>query len=349
MKLSEISEFELINRFKKIIKDTSLGDDILVTIGDDAAVCKLEKKNTYTLISTDSLLENVHFKFTYAQPYTVGCKAVYVNVSDIAAMGGIPKYLLISVSAKKDLSLSLLEDIYKGIVRASNKYRIKIIGGNTSSGCNDLAINITIIGSIEKKHIVTRSGAKTGDLIVVTGSIGEAYAGFKVLQGDIKPTNNLKKCIKKHLLPEPRVNEGRLIAVKGLATSMIDISDGLASDLGHLLTESKKGARIYANQIPISPQTKKIAKIFNDAPLDYALYGGEDYELLFTLPPQKLGKCLNYFKQNSFFPPTVIGEIEVDKERFVIINETGQEYPLTKKGFDHFQCSPLTKKLISYY
>ena len=253
--LSDIGEFQLLNKFKKLAKDN--GPDILVSIGDDTAAFTFDKKNPCILISTDSLLENIHFTLSSASPQQVGYKAVCVNISDIAAMGGIPKYILTSISVGKNTPAKVLNDLYKGIIKCTKKYNLKIIGGNTTASYAGLIITITIIGATGKKQIITRKGAQAGDLIVITGSIGEAYAGLNLLKNKASLAHRHKKCIYRHLLPEPRLHEGRLLALHKLATAMIDISDGLASDLRHILEEANVGANLYLDQLPISYETKK--------------------------------------------------------------------------------------------
>lgn len=310
-------EFGLIERIKSKIK--SYSRDVIKGIGDDSAVLKYDKKN-YMLFTTDSLVENVHFSLKYFSAEQIGMKAIEQNVSDIAAMGGIPKYALVSFSFPHNTDVNFIDELCNGINKKSKKYKISVVGGNITHS-KEVMINISMIGFVEKKHLTLRDKAKIGDLIFCSGDVGQSAAGLGLLK------NNKKgKSIKKHLEPECRLDLSRKL-VKIKINSMIDVSDGVASEVKHVCDESKVGAIIYAGKIPISKDTVTDAKIIKKNPLDLALYGGEDFELIFTAGRNKL-------KQLEKFDVKVIGEI-VDKRNGIKLIKDNKELKL-KKGYDHF-------------
>ena len=276
MKIEKIGEFGLIN---KIASKTRNSRDVVVGIGDDAAVLKYTK-DKYLLLTTDMLVEDVHFKLKSKRAGTgggltgfqIGRKALAVNISDIAAMGGLPEYALISAGLPPGLPLKFAEDIYRGINSLARKYNIDIVGGDTVKS-EKLVINIALSGAVEKKYLVTRKGAKCGDLIFVTGPLG----------GSIQA---------KHFKFEPRVKAARALVKKIKPTSMIDISDGLSSDLTRIIEAGNIGALIYEEQIPVSGAARKKAVDKKIRPVEFALHDGEDFELLFTLPASKIRKIM---------------------------------------------------------
>jgi len=287
---------------------------LVAGIGDDAAVIKYGKD--YLLFTTDMMLEGVHFDLHYITPYQIGFKLISVNVSDIYAMGGTPMYALLNIALRKKTETSFFNMLFKGIKHALSYYKTILIGGDISAVRKDIYLSATIIGSTIKP--ILRSGAKEGDKIYVTGYLGESACGLEILKKKgmcVKPSNNL---LKRHLMPAAR-NPDKL---KGIATSMIDISDGLLIDLTRLCDESKVGARIYEEKIPISPQMRKTALSLGLSPLNLAMTGGEDYELLFTAPHNKKIKAI------------YIGDI-VKSER-VIIDKLGFKKAFEPKGYQHF-------------
>ncbi len=318
MKIKGIGgEAGLIGRIKNKAKLYS--KDIAVGIGDDAAVLKHDKKYHF-LFTKDSLVEDVHFSLKYFKPEQVGMKAVEQNVSDIAAMGGIPKYALLSFYFPKNIGIEMVEGIIDGINKKCGEYKISIIGGNISSS-KQIIIGIAMIGFVEKKYLGLRSGARINDLIFCTGNVGSSALGFELLKKKFKGNS-----IKKHLEPKSRLGlAGKLVKV-GI-NSMIDVSDGVASEIKHICDESKVGAVIYADKIPISKNTIKDAEKIKKDALDFALYGGEDFELIFTASKNKLKKLKGY-------DVTVIGEI-VDRKYGIRLIKNNKRLKL-RNGFDHF-------------
>ena len=311
-------EFGLIGRIKKGINLFS--KDVAVGIGDDAAVLKYDKNN-YMLLTTDMLVENDHFSLKYWTPGQIGMLAIEQNVSDIAAMGGIPKFAVISLALPNDVNVEFVDDLYKGINKKAKEYRIDIVGGNITHS-REIVINVALIGLVEKKYLALRSGAKIGDLIFCSGNAGKSAAGLELLRHDKKG-----KSIKQHLEPKSRLKLSRELIKIGI-NSMIDVSDGVASEVKHICNESKAGAVIYADKIPISRNTINDSKKINKNPLDFALYGGEDFELVFTAYKNKLNKLKK-------FDVTVIGEI-VNKKNGIKLIRNNKKTNI-ESGFDHFK------------
>lgn len=333
MQIREIGEFGLIQRLKK---RTRFSDPSVVKgIGDDCAVVKI-CDDQLLLITCDLLLEGVHFNLTYTDSYHLGKKALAVNLSDIAAMGGNPRFYLVSLGLPPALSLAFVEGLYQGMEEMAKKYKLSLVGGNISSS-RKILLDITLCGESQPRETVYRDGARAGDAIFVTGTLGDSSLGLTVLKSGskVKDTPALRKLAEKHLSPQPRVREGRFIAAHHLATAMIDISDGLVSDLNHILEESRRGAEIWIEKLPLSPQVMKYSHIYRKNYIDLALAGGEDYELLFTVPQERLKKFSRLSRQVSL-PVTMIGKITGEKGKIHLIKNDGEPYLLRREGFRHF-------------
>lgn len=297
-RITEIGEFGLIARIKKIIKTDST---VVRGLGDDCAVLKFDKNN-YQLFTCDMIVEGTDFTLK-DNPYLIGRKAIAVSISDIAACAGLPRYCLVSLGMPKNTSLKFIDKIIKGMLSVAKQYKINLVGGDMSRG-RQLTIDISMLGLVEKKNFVLRNGAKTGDIIFVTGGLGGSILG-------------------KHLKFTPRIKEARFLVQNFKVNSMIDISDGLAQDLGHILEESKRGAIIYEDLIPLSKQAQGL----NDA-----LYMGEDFELLFTLSRNEARRLI--LKGPLNFRP--IGEIIDKKYGFKLVDKRGKEKIIKPGGFRHF-------------
>jgi len=332
MQLTEIGEFGLIREIREqLTKFQEKG--VAVGIGDDAAAVEIEGRKL-TLLTTDTLVEDVHFKWDYTSPFEVGWKSLAVNISDIAAMGGNPLYSLISLSLPSKMGNFNVEDLYKGLKKAASEYKINIVGGNIVHS-PIFSITISLIGEVEKENILLRSGAKKGDLIYVTGELGSSRAGLECLRNlNLKVDLEIKKSlVRKHLLPSPRLEEGQILARGGVATAAIDISDGLVSDLFRITEESRVGAILWEERIPISLACKEVANEVGICPQEWALYGGEDYELLFTAFRDKKEKI-----KESGFSSYLIGEIIGKEDGISLIKkESREKIPLEDKGYDHFR------------
>ncbi|MEK6943016.1 MAG: thiamine-phosphate kinase [Nanoarchaeota archaeon] len=316
MKLKNLGELGII---KNIREKTHTPNEVLMGIGDDAAVLEFNKKQ-FLLCTTDALVENVHFSLNYFNPWQIGAKAIEQNASDIAAMGGIPKYAVVSLMLPSNLDVNFVDRLYDGIGKTAKKYSTSIVGGNISKS-KDIIVSISMLGFVEKKYLALRSGAKKGDIILCSGDVGKSAAGLELLKKGKKGES-----IKNHLEPKCRLDlAGKLVKI-GI-NSMIDISDGIASEVMHICEESKVGAVIYADKIPISKDTIKDAKLLGKNHLDLALYGGEDFELLFTAPKSKIKKLIG-------LGASVIGEI-TDKKSGIKLIKNNKEIRL-RKGFEHF-------------
>jgi len=340
MKLSSLGEFGLIERIRKRTPKTS--SRTLLGIGDDAAAIKVSS-SSLLIATTDMLLEGVHFDLTYTDLYSLGWKSAAVNLSDIAAMGGTPRACLVSIGIPSSFSVEQIEDLYEGLQVQLDRYSVDLVGGDTCKSLMGLMINITILGEVKRETIVSRAGARPGDRIFVTGTLGDSAAGLEILKGRsnvqgfvgskrIKmhdaPYNTL---ILRHLCPIPRIEWGRKIALADCASAMIDISDGLSSDLEHICKPSNVGAVIVADKIPLSKSLQRAESILARNSLDYALSGGEDYELLVTVPLPKVKKL-----RSLKIPLTEIGEISLTK-KLLIADTRGKKTSLRPQGYDHFK------------
>ncbi len=312
MKVKEIGEFGLIDRITKKSKKK----DVLIGIGDDAAVVKTKKG--LEILTTDCLVEGDHFKKDWFTPQQIGMKAIEINVSDVAAMGGIPKYVLVSLCLPEDIDVDFIEDMYKGMWKTCGKYNIEIIGGNMTHS-KQIIISITLTGEVSKKNLLLRSGAKIGDYIFVSGPIGNGRAGLRVFQENLEDFSQVKK---KYL--EPRARLDFALKIAPYVNSMIDISDGLAPEIKHICDESKCGAIIYKEKIPINDDVKSTARALDEDEYNYALFGGEDFELVYTVTKNNLKNVQGY----------IVGEIVKGNE--INLQDRGITKIIKEKGYDHF-------------
>ena len=319
MKIRDIGgEFGIIDRIKRGIRIYS--KDVIAGIGDDAAVLECGKSK-YMILKTDTLLENVHFSLKYCSAAQAGMKVIEQNASDMAAMGAIPRHAMISLALPGNIGLEFIDGLYGGINKKAKEYRINVVGGNLSRS-KEIVINAALIGYVEKKYLVLRSGAKAGDLIFCSGNVGKSAAGLELLRQNLSGSS-----IKKHLEPRCRLDLAGKLARIGI-NSMIDVSDGIASEVLHICEQSDTGAIIYADKIPIAKETIIDAKKTGKSALDFALYGGEDFELVFTADKSRL-------KRLERHDVKVIGEI-ISKKHGVKLVKDGKKSDL-ESGFDHFK------------
>lgn len=335
--LAELGEFGLINRLTKAIKLVQKSS--VKGVGDDAAV--LNHKDKQTLVTTDLLIEGVHFDLSFMPLKHLGYKAVMVNLSDVYAMNGTATQITVSVAVSNRFSLEAIEDLYAGIHLACKAYQVDLVGGDTTSSTKGLLISITAIGEAKAEEIVYRNGAKTNDLLVVTGDLGAAYLGLQILEREkqvfeVNPNSQpdldqYAYLIERQLKPEARRDIVKLFRdLKLKPTAMIDISDGLASETIHICQQSKVGCRLYEDKIPLDPQVIATCEELNLDSTTIALSGGEDYELLFTIAPSDYDKI----KGNPNF--TVIGHITDTSLGMHLITRADQQIPLTAQGWDAF-------------
>jgi thiamine-monophosphate kinase len=336
--LSQIGEFGLIRRltsgFVTQNKETIKG------IGDDAAVIR-SNAGTDTLISTDMLLEGVHFDLTYMPLKHLGYKAAVVNFSDIYAMNGRPKQLFVSLACSNRFPVEALEQIYEGLLLACKAYGVDLAGGDTTSSKAGLILSLSVSGEVASGKAVLRNGAKTGDLLVVSGDLGGAYVGLQVLerektvfmehpgaQPDLEGNDYI---LERQLKPEARMDVVEFLnEVGAIPTAMIDVSDGLSSEILHICSQSNVGCRLYEEKIPIDPTTYAMAREFELDPTVCALSGGEDYELLFTISQS------DYEKIKGSPLLTIIGHITDASEGVNMIDKSGGMHQLTAQGWNSF-------------
>ena len=338
--ISKLGEFGLIRRLTEGIEPQNPSTNYAV--GDDAAVLSYPAEKEI-LVTTDLLLEGVHFDLTYVPLKHLGYKAAVVNFSDIYAMNGEPKQITVSLGISKRFSVEDMDALYAGIRLACEDYHVDIVGGDTTSSYTGLTISITCIGEVEKGKAVYRNGAKETDLICVTGDLGAAYMGLQllereksVLQGadkDVQPDFSGKEyLLERQLKPEARRDIIRKLAEEGVQpTAMMDISDGLSSELLHICTQSKMGCRIYEEHLPIDYQTAVMAEEFNMNVSTCALNGGEDYELLFTVP------IADHSKVADMEGVRLIGHITKPELGCALITRDGQEFELKAQGWNPLQ------------
>ncbi len=299
-KLSHIGEFGLIDLLKQKMSSSR---DVIKGIGDDAAVMRLDVRK-FLLLTTDMLVEGVHFT-KRMDPFGIGHKAMACNISDIAAMGGWPTFAVVSLGVPGRLGVDFVKKIYQGLNALARSFRVAIVGGDTVRS-RTIVINVALLGEVNRRQLVLRSGAKVGDQIFVTGPLGRSFQSGR------------------HLTFTPRIAESQFLVKHFLPTAMIDLSDGLSSDLGHILDQSRVAARIYADKVPLNPR----------ATLQQALTDGEDFELLFTLPKKEASRLAKTKSKGCEW--IWIGEIVEKKNGLILRSRHGQETPVRRKGFRHF-------------
>jgi thiamine-monophosphate kinase len=333
--VTELGEFGLIEHITQNFPLRNASS--IKGIGDDAAVIEVLDKQT--VITNDLLVEGVHFDFTYVPPKHLGYKAVSVNVSDIYAMNAKPKQIVVGLAFSNRFGLEFIEEIYEGIRLACEVYEVDLVGGDTSSSYSGMTLSVTAIGEADEKDIVYRNGAKQNDLLVVSGDLGGAYMGLQLLEREKSVYEDDREMqpdltgheyvLERQLKPEARRDVPEILEALGVKpTSMIDISDGLSSEVIHLCKQSKTGVRLYEEKIPIDPTVYDLCSEFNLTTTTVALNGGEDYELLFTIDIQDHDKI----KANPNF--TVIGHITQESEGINLLTRDDQLIKLNAQGWD---------------
>lgn len=338
LEISKLGEFGLISRIRNNFQTNH--PRTIRGIGDDAAV--IDAGDEFLLVSTDMLVEGIHFDLAYMPLMHLGYKSIAVNVSDIAAMNGKAQQITVSLGLSNRFSVEAIDALYAGIKAACENYSIDLVGGDTTSSTSGLIISVTAIGRVAKNRVTYRSGARENDIVCVTGDLGGAFAGLQVLErekqvflSDPEMQPGLEKydyIVGRQLRPEARAEIILDLEEFGIIpTSMIDVSDGLASELLHLSNESKVGVRIYEDKIPIDQNTFDTAVEFNLDPITCALNGGEDYELLFTIRKTDQEKIKNH--------PDVhmIGYMHSRIDQNVMVSKSGNLVPLRAQGWDHFK------------
>ncbi len=332
--MMDLSEDELVEAIRRVLSDAPAG--VIVGIGDDAAV--VEAGSGSQVLTTDMLVEDVHFERAFASPRDLGAKAIVVNVSDVAAMAASPRYALVSLGIPSDLEAAWVIELVGGMRAACQEYALTLVGGDTDRA-DRIVISVSVVGEVAPGRALTRAGAHPGDLIVVTGSLGAAAGGFALSRAHPSKVGRAlaapwgRELLDAFARPVARVGEGQTLQQAG-ATAMMDISDGLAKDLSRLCAESGVGARIELGRVPVAPALRPAAEVLGLDPLELALSGGEDYELLATIDVTNLELARRELEERFGVTLTDVGVII--EEGLLAVRPTGETAPLEPKGWDHF-------------
>lgn len=327
MKFVKKSEFEFIETIRRRYSLSKIGDD-----------CAILPKNSRTelVITADLLVEDVDFRLEWSKPEFIGHKAAAVSLSDIAAMGATPVWAMISVGVPNTIwETEFIDRFYDGYMRLARRFNVELVGGDLSKTPDKIVIDSIVAGEVKRGRAVRRSGAQTGDFIFVSGELGGAAVGLNLLENGVRYSSADKsrqqRLLLRQLQPNPRNSDGEFLGMRKLATAMIDLSDGLSSDLAHICAASNVGARIYAGKIPFDKELNRIAGSFKEK-IDFALNGGEDFELLFTVNPKKYRRYEKEFEKLGF---SQIGEITSNARIIELVNDN-KAAVLQSKGFSHF-------------
>jgi thiamine-monophosphate kinase len=333
-KLGKLGEFGVIDLFRRMVRPAR--DWVSTGIGDDCAVLKLGGAERL-LVTTDMLVEDVHFLRDGISPSQLGWKSMAVNLSDIAAMGGDPAAAFLALGLTPDIDRTFLNALRDGLLDCASRFGVDLLGGDTVASNGGLVLSLTVLGRASSTEVVTRNGAGPGDVVFVGGGVGDSAAGLHLLlgsPGQIDPADR-GQLLKAHLEPQPQVELGRLLARNHLVTAMIDVSDGVLQDLGHLCEESQVGADLLADQLPVSGAVRRLALSAGRDPLDWALSGGEDYVLLFCVPSDREAEAIRLCEKELEIQVVPIGTI--GKERRIRVRRDGVWTRPEELGYDHFR------------
>ena len=342
MKVKELGEFSLIERLVEVLGASArgTGQGVIRGIGDDAAVLQGTAGHRL-LVSCDMLLEGVHFNWDFVSPEQLGWRALAANLSDIAAMGGRPRWVLVSLGLPGDTPVKKVEGIYRGISLLANEFGVTIVGGDTTNSPRGIVLDITVLGEALRNMVAYRSSAREGDLILVTGELGRSAAGLACLQQKVNPDDSVKEVAQAYLTPCPRVREAALLMRSGLVRALNDISDGLASETNEIAAASGLGAVLVEKRIPLGSATKNVAGILDHDPLHWALFGGEDFELLLTIPGGKgaaaqVRQLKRTLQRTCGTPLSVIGRMVRADEGIKLEKKGRKAEKLIGRGYEHF-------------
>lgn len=327
LRVNALGEWGLIARIRAAV---ARGARLPVDIGDDAFVGNIAGTSSL-VVTTDLLVEGTHFRRDWATPRQIGRKSLAVNLSDLAAMGACrPRFCVVGLALPGTTPVSFVKELYTGMQDMARKWQVRIAGGDTVKNDKNIVISITIMGEIQKGRAITRAGAQVGDYVAVTGPFGDAAGGLYLLQNRVKTGRaDRRYLLKRHLLPEPRLDASRRLAGTGRITSMIDSSDGLALSLRFIGEESRVGARIDLDRVPVSPHLRRLCQGGEPKLLPLVLQGGEEYELVFTFPPAAAPVI-----QKAYPGAAIIGVIT--RERKITYHVNNKPYPLPAPVFQHF-------------
>lgn len=335
MNISELGEFPLIERIGRRLPPYR--KEVRVGVGDDVAVLEWDSR-TYQLATCDIQVEGVHFLRESITPYQLGRRAAAINLSDIAAKGGAPQHCLVSLALPPELEVSWIESLYDGLREEIGGYGADIVGGNVSKTEGPVVIDLFLLGEVSRDEVLLRSGACPGDVVLVTGWLGEAAAGLALVHQPDLPVakEEGEQLLGAYLTPTPRVWEGRAVAGSRRATAMIDLSDGLSSDIGHICDRSGVGVRLWVDRLPISGPTGRVAELIGGVDWALAVQGGEDYELCFTVPQRAAEELAAEVEEATGSVVTCVGEVLPEEAGRWIQLPDGGEVLLKRGGWDHF-------------
>jgi len=333
-----MNERELIT-FIAGLSPSGHNQDLLLAIGDDCAVVRKTREQVL-LYSTDTLIEKVHFDLAWHPPYLLGRKAVSVNVSDVAAMGGQPRYLLFSLGLPKGFDEDWARELVRGVINACDEYGCTLVGGDTVASPAGITLGLTVVGEMLEQEVIYRSGAREGDMVLVSGPLGSAAAGLALCRQGYGNDERFARLCQAHLNPSARVNLGKMLAASGLVHAMMDLSDGLATDLGHVCRAGRLSAILFRDQLPAIPVLSDAAQLLDVDPVQWMIGGGEDYELLVTVAPSATKKLQEKVAGSGYVLYPVGRMIAGDKGtiRLAPSEGAGQASAIEVEfsGYDHF-------------
>ncbi len=344
MTLRELGEFGLISRLRarwpQPAHRSQLPAGVVVGPGDDAAAIR-PRADRLLLFTVDAMIEDIHFRRRWMPPRDLGWKAMVQNISDIAAMGGQPTHALVCLSLPGDLDATFVDALYDGLEAAGAEYGAGIVGGDIVGSTAGVAVSVSLLGEVEQEMLMRRSGAQAGDILAVTGCLGDAAAGLRLLEAGQSPAGGAplacgeEPAVARHLRPTLRLDEARVLARSGEVSAAIDISDGLAGDASRIAEESRVGVRLWAERVPIGGACKQVAQRLGVDALELALRGGEDYELLVAVRANAVERLAEYLHHETGTELTAVGEVVAAERGITLIAADGGETPLGA-AWDHF-------------
>ncbi len=334
--ISDLGEFPLIDAIAQIVAVER--PDVVVGIGDDVAVLA-DGEHELVLATVDSQVEDVHFLRQLITPRQLGRRALAINLSDIAAMGGRAQHALVSLALPSTTDVAWVKELYRGLREEGDRFQTAVVGGNMARSPERAFIDVCVLGRVHRRHLLLRSGARPGDRVLVTGSLGDAAAGLTVaLEPGLSLSASQRQfLLARYLTPTPRLSEAAVIAPSGAATAMIDVSDGLSSDVAHICDRSQVGVRLWAGRLPISPAARRVAELTDRPAWRLPLGASDDYELCFTASPGEADAVIAAVQEETGTPVTAIGHVLPAQEGRWLALEDGQEVPLEASGWQHFR------------
>jgi thiamine-monophosphate kinase len=326
-----MAEFDLIRKLRDAIGPPGRGT--LVGLGDDAAV--YEPPGQLELLTCDAFVEGVHFRRDFATLREIGAKCVVANVSDAAAMGGFPTRAVLSVCIPGDMTDDDVTELYDGALDVCKRYGAEVVGGDTVGSPSGLMISVALVGAVDRDHVILRSGAVVGDAVIVTGALGGSEAGLRAMTKGLPAEGGVPRAVERHNAPVPRVAEAQALIEVATPHAMIDVSDGLSSDVLHICDESGVGVRLFADRIPVATCVPDVAARLEAAPLELALASGEEFELVVTIPQSEVERTAEHVEAVTGTEVSRIGEITDRADGCVLVHGDGTEVALERAGYEH--------------